>query len=124
MWCQEVLLSPGEEARVGTKQMLSRMVANYLMIGVWGQGEQLAGLARLPASSLHWGPAAGQTDNLMVAAVKLAEVVQKGEVVVLLQLVLWASTLDYWRGEGRQWRGEEAWGGHGDNDRLLEGDPT
>ena len=98
MWCQEVLLSPGEEARVGTKQMLSRMVANYLMIGVWGQGEQLAGLARLPASSLHWGPAAGQTDNLMVAAVKLAEVVQKGEVVVLLQLVLWASTLDYLEG--------------------------
>ena len=48
-----------EEATVGTRQMLSMMVANYLMIGVWGQGGQLAGLARLPAFSLHWGLAAG-----------------------------------------------------------------
>ena len=29
-----MLLSTGEEARVGTRMMLSRMVANYLMIGV------------------------------------------------------------------------------------------
>ena len=36
-----------------SRQMLSMMVANYLMRGVWGQGGQLAGLARLPASSLH-----------------------------------------------------------------------
>ena len=70
-----MLLSPGEEARVGTSQMLSRVVANNLMIGVLGQGGQLAGLARLPASSLHWGHAAGQTDSLVVAA---AEVVQEG----------------------------------------------
>ena len=34
LWCQEVLLSPVEEARVGARQMLSRMVANNLMIGV------------------------------------------------------------------------------------------
>ena len=49
-----MLLSPEEEARVrvGNKQMLSLMVANYLMIRVWGQVGQLAGLARLPASSL------------------------------------------------------------------------
>ena len=40
-----MLLSPGEEARVG------RMVANYLVIGVWGQGGQMTGLARIPASS-------------------------------------------------------------------------
>ena len=44
---------------MGTRQMLSMMVANYLMIGVWGQGGQLAGLARLPAFTLHWGLAAG-----------------------------------------------------------------
>ena len=25
------------------------------MMGVWGQGGQLAGMARLPASSPHWG---------------------------------------------------------------------
>ena len=48
-----------EEATVGTRQMLSMMVANYLMIGVWGQGGPLAGLTRLPTFSLHWGLAAG-----------------------------------------------------------------
>ena len=48
-----MVLSPGEEARVGTRQMLVRMGANNLMMGVWGQGGQLAGLARLPTSSLH-----------------------------------------------------------------------
>ena len=32
-----MLLSPVEEARVGTRQMLSRMVANNLEIGVWGR---------------------------------------------------------------------------------------
>ena len=53
MWRHEVLLSPGEEARVGTRHMLVRMGANNLMMGVWGQGGQLAGLARLPTSSLH-----------------------------------------------------------------------
>ena len=41
-----MLLSPGVKARVGTRQMLSRMVANYLMIWV---GRQLVGLARLPS---------------------------------------------------------------------------
>ena len=85
---------------------------------------QLAGLARLPASSLHWGSAAGQTDSLIVADVKLAEVVQKVKVVVLLQLGLWANTLEHLESERRLWRGEEAWGGQRDNDRLLEGDPT
>ena len=52
--CQEVLLSPREEAKVmvGNKQMLSLMVANYLMIGVLGQVGQLAGLDMLPASSM------------------------------------------------------------------------
>ena len=34
------VLSPGEEARVGTSQMLSRVGANNLMIGVLGQGGQ------------------------------------------------------------------------------------
>ena len=63
-----MLLSPGEEARVGTRQMLSRMVANYLMIGVLAQGGQLADLARLPAYSLQWGLAAGLTDSLVVGA--------------------------------------------------------
>ena len=41
----------------GTRQM---MVANYLMIGVWGQGGQLAGLARLLTFSLQWGLSAGR----------------------------------------------------------------
>ena len=81
---------------MGTKQMLSLMVANYLMIGVWGQVGQLAGLARLPASSLHWGLAAGRTDSLVVAAVKLAQVVQK--VVVLLQVELWVGILEHLEG--------------------------
>ena len=71
-----MVLSPGEEARVGTRQMLVRMVANNMMMGVWGQGGQLACMARPPASSLHWGLAAGRTESLVVAAVKLAEVVQ------------------------------------------------
>ena len=83
-----MLLSPGEEARVGTRLMLSRMVATYLMIGVWGQGGQLTGLARLPAFSLHWGLAAGRTASLLVAAAKLAELVQEDEMVGLLQLGL------------------------------------
>ena len=30
-------MSPGEETRVGTRLMLSRMVANNLMIGVWAR---------------------------------------------------------------------------------------
>ena len=41
----------GGQAWVGTRQMLVRMVANNLMMGVWGQGGQLAGMASLPASS-------------------------------------------------------------------------
>ena len=51
-----LLLSPGEDPRVGNRQMLSRMVANNLMIGVLAQGKKLASLARLLASSVHWGP--------------------------------------------------------------------
>ena len=43
LWCQEVLQSPGEEARVDTRQIMSRMVANNLMIQGVGQGGQLAG---------------------------------------------------------------------------------
>ena len=93
-----MVLSPGEEARVGTRQMLVRMVANNLMMGVWGQGGQLAGMARLSASSLHWGLAAGRTESLVVAAVKLAEVVQEGEVVGLLQVRLLACTLEHLEG--------------------------
>ena len=42
------------------------------------------GLARLLTSSLQWGLAAGRTDSLVVAAVKLVEVVKEGEVVGLL----------------------------------------
>ena len=69
---------------MGNRQMLS------MMIGVLGQGGQLAGLTRLPASSLHWGLAAGRTDSLVVAA-KLVEMEQEGEVVGLLQVGLWAA---------------------------------
>ena len=114
-----MLLSPGEEARVGTRQMLSMMVAKYLLIGVRGQAGQLAGLARLAASSLHWGLTAGRTDSLVVAAAKLAEKELEGEVVGLLQVGLWAGTLEHYEGvrkgsgEGRQWCGQ------GDNDLLL-----
>ena len=86
---------------MGTRQMLVRMVANNLMMGVWGQGGQLAGMARLLASSLHWSLAAGLTDCLVVTAVKLAEVVQEGEVVGLLQdlqVRLLAGTLEHLEG--------------------------
>ena len=85
-----MVLSPGEEARVGTRQMLVRMVANNMMMGVWGQGDQLACMARPPASSLHWGLAAGRTESLVVAA-KLVEKELEGEVVGLLQVGLWAA---------------------------------
>ena len=47
---------------------------------------------------LHWGLAAGWTDSLVVAAVKLVEVLQEGERVGLLQVGLWANTLEHWRG--------------------------
>ena len=36
------MLSPGEETGVGTRLMLSRVVVNYLVIMVLGQGWQLA----------------------------------------------------------------------------------
>ena len=71
-----MLLRLREEARVGTRLMLSRKVANCLMIEVWGQGWQLAGLARVPASSLHWDLAAGRADSMVMAAAKLTEVVE------------------------------------------------
>ena len=67
--------------------MLSRMVANYLMIGV---------LARLPAYSLHWGLSAGLTESLVVAAAQLVEVVQEGEAVG-------RHTGAHGEGEGMQW---------------------
>ena len=41
------------------------------------------GLARLLTSSLQWGLAASRTDSLVVAAVKLVEVLKEGEVVGL-----------------------------------------
>ena len=44
-----------EEAKVGIRQMLSMMVAKYLMIGVRGKG----GPGQAPAFSLHWSLAAG-----------------------------------------------------------------
>jgi hypothetical protein len=40
--CKEGMLSPGEETGVGTQLMLSRVVVNYLVIMVLGQGWQLA----------------------------------------------------------------------------------
>ena len=94
--CQELLLSPGEEARLANRQLLSRLVANYLVIEVWGEGGQLAGLARLPTSPLHQGLAAGQPERLVVALDGLVEVVgvQEGEVVGLLEVGLWAGTLE------------------------------
>ena len=47
---------------------------------------------------LHWGLAAGWTDSLVVAAVKLVEVLQEVEGEGLLQVGLWANTLEQWRG--------------------------
>ena len=55
LWGQEVLLSPREEARVGTSLMLvwfARMVANYPIIGVWsrvGSWQAWPGSPLLPA---------------------------------------------------------------------------
>ena len=47
LWCGEVVKGPWKEVRVGTRQMLSRIMPNNLMIGELGQGGRLAGLARL-----------------------------------------------------------------------------
>ena len=61
---------------------------------------QLAGMARLPASSLHWGLAAGGTESRVVTAVKLEEILQEGEMVGLLQVRLLAGTLEHLEGGG------------------------
>ena len=80
---------------MGNRQMMS------MMIGVLVQGGQLAGLARLAASSLHWCLAAGRTDSLVVATVELVDVEQEGEVVgLLMQVGLWAGTLEHLEGLG------------------------
>ena len=57
-----------------------------------------------------------------MAAANSAEVLQKGEVVGLLQVGLWAVTLEHLEGlrEGRG--GGGGLGGQGDNDLLLEGE--
>ena len=70
------------------------MVANYLVIKVWGEGGQLADLARLNISSLHWGLVAGWPDMLVMAAEGLVEVMQEGEVVGLLQVEMWVCTVE------------------------------
>ena len=106
-----MLQSPGEEARLANKQLLSRVMANHLVLEVLGTAGQLAGLARLPTSSLHKGLAAGRPDSLLVAAEGLVEMVQEGKMVGLLQVGLLAGTLEQFEEVG-----EEDWGGQRDND--------
>ena len=69
------------------------MVADPLVLEVLGKAGQVAGLARLPTSSLHWGLAAGRPDSLVVAAEGLVKVVQEGKMVGLLHVGLLAGTL-------------------------------
>ena len=59
-------MSPYEEVRLAKRQLLPRVVANYLVIWVMDNAKQLASLARLPTFSLHWGLAAGRPDRLVV----------------------------------------------------------
>ena len=70
------------------------MVANHLVLEVLGKAVQVAGLSRLPTSSLHWGLAAGRPDSLVVAAEGLMKVLQKGNMVGLLHVRLLAGTLE------------------------------
>ena len=69
------------------------MVANHLVLEVLGKEGHLAGMARLPTSSLHWSLAAGRPDSLVVAAEGLMKVVQEGKMVGLLHVGLLAGTL-------------------------------
>ena len=91
--CREVVLAPGRVATAANKQMLSRMLENYLVVEVW-RAEVLLGLARVPSSPLHQGLGAGEPPHLVVAADGLVEVVglHDGEVVGLLEVGLWAGT--------------------------------
>ena len=78
---------------MANKQLLSTVVANPLVLEVLGKTGQVAGLARLPTSSLDWGLAAGRPDSLVVAAEGLVKVVQEGTMVGLLQVGLLAGSL-------------------------------
>jgi len=91
--CREVVLAPGREATAANKQVLSRLLENYLVVEVW-RASALLGLARIPSSPLHQGLSAGEPPQLVVASEGLVEVVglQDGEVLGLLEVGLWAGT--------------------------------
>ena len=92
--CTEVLLVPGPAARTANKQLISRLLANYLVVEVW-QGQQLIGLARLPTAPLHSGLSNGEPDHVVEAMQGLVQVIgiKNGESVGQLMVGLWAGTL-------------------------------
>ena len=92
--CTEVLLVPGQAARTANKQLISRLLANYLVVEVW-QGQQLVGLAKVPTAPLHQGLSNGEPDQVVEAFQGLVQVigVKDGETVGQLVVGLWAGTL-------------------------------
>jgi len=92
--CTEVLLVPGYAARTANKQLLSRLLANYLVVEVW-QGQQLLGLSKIPTAPLHSGLGNGEPDKVVEAFQGSVQVigVKDGESVGQLMIGLWAGTL-------------------------------
>lgn len=92
--CTEVLLVPGQAARTANKQLISRLLANYLVVEVW-QGQQLVGLAKIPTAPLHTGLGNGEPDHVVEAFQGLVQVVgvKDGETVGQLMVGLWAGTI-------------------------------
>ena len=85
------------------------------MLEVLEKAGQLAGLARLLTSSLHWGLADGWPDSLVVAAEGLMKVVQESKLLGLLQVRLLAGILKQIEEVGGRRREP---GVDGDNDLL------
>ena len=92
--CSEVLLVPGHGAMTANKQLISRLLANYLVVEVW-QGLQLLGLAKIPTAPLHKGLNNGEPDQVIEAIQGSVQVigVKDGESVGQLIVGLWAGTL-------------------------------
>jgi len=92
--CTEVLLVPGHAARTANQQLISRLLANYLVVEVW-QGQQLLGLAKIPTAPLHSGLSSGEPDQVVEAFQGSVQVigVKDGESVGQLIVGLWAGTL-------------------------------
>ena len=91
--CSEVLLVPGQAAVIANKQLLSRLLANFLVVEVW-QDQQLVGLGKIPTAPLHKELTNGEPDQVVEALQGLIQVtgVTDGEVVGQLAVGLWVGT--------------------------------